>query len=315
MKFITYNLEITGIVQGVGFRPFLFNLARNHDLKGVILNRGNAGVNLTLQGNREDLKEFIDNIEKQKPTISYIEKITVNKIELSKTFSDLSIAKSEEGRGVSLTLPPDVAICNECLKDMRNPDLHKYYNYPFIACAVCGPRFTTVKELPYDRERSTMTKFPFCKVAKPESCKAEYSDFKNRRFHAQTFACSVCGPNYQLYDKGKTSIKTDSIEEILKITSKRIEEGEIVAIKGIGGVHLVCLANDEKTVLKLRRRKGERKNKPFALMVPNLKIIDDYFNISKKEEELLTSYRRPIVLLEKGNNFNKSKISAYVAPG
>jgi len=121
LKFITYNLEITGIVQGVGFRPFLFNLARNHDLRGVILNRGNAGVNLTLQGNREDLKEFIDNIEKQKPTISYIEKITVNKIESSETFSDLSIGKSEEGRGVSLTLPPDIAICNECLKDMRKP--------------------------------------------------------------------------------------------------------------------------------------------------------------------------------------------------
>jgi len=315
LNHITYNLEITGIVQGVGFRPFLYNLARYHDLKGVILNRGNAGVSLTLQGNREDFEEFIDNVKKKKPNISFIEKLIVKESEISDIFTDLRIEASEEGRGISLTLPPDVAICNNCLKDMRNPDLQKYYNYPFIACAVCGPRFTTVKELPYDRERSTMIKFPFCKEAKPESCVAEYSDFQNRRFHAQTFACSVCGPNYQLYDKGKNAIKTDSIEEILKITAKRIEEGEVAAIKGIGGVHLVCLANDDKTILKLRRRKGKRKNKPFALMVPNLNILEDYLKISNKERELLTSFRRPIVLLEKSSNFSDSNISEFVAPG
>jgi len=160
-----------------------------------------------------------------------------------------------------------------------------------------------------------MIKFPFCKEAKPESCTAEYSDFQNRRFHAQTFACSVCGPNYQLYDKGKTSIKTNSIDEILKITAKRIKEGEIAAIKGIGGVHLVCLANDDKTVLKLRKRKGKRKNKPFALMVPNLSILEDYLKISDKERRFLTSYRRPIVLLEKSSNFSASNISEFVAPG
>ena len=148
MKHKTYNLEITGIVQGVGFRPFLYNLARNHNLRGVILNRGNAGVSLTLQGNREDFEEFMDNVKKKKPNISYIEKLTVNESLLSKNFPDLRIEASEEGRGISLTLPPDVAICNDCLRDMRNPDLKKYYNYPFIACAVCGPRFTTVRELP-----------------------------------------------------------------------------------------------------------------------------------------------------------------------
>jgi hydrogenase maturation protein HypF len=315
LRQITYNLEITGIVQGVGFRPFLYNLARNHDLRGVILNRGNAGVSLTLQGNRENLEEFIDNIEKKKPNISYIEKLTVNESEISETFTDLRIEKSEEGRGISLTLPPDIAICNDCLRDMRNPDLQKYYNYPFIACAVCGPRFTTVRELPYDRERSTMIKFRFCKKAKPESCMAEYSNFQNRRFHAQTFACSVCGPNYKLYDKSKTLIKTDSIEEILKETAKRINEGEVAAIKGIGGVNLVCLANNDKIILKLRRRKGKRKHKPFALMVPNLGLIEDYLKILERERELLSSFRRPIVLLEKNKNFSKSNISDYIAPG
>jgi len=312
LKHKTYNLEITGIVQGVGFRPFLYNLARNHNLRGVILNRGNAGVSLTLQGNREDFEGFMDNVKKKKPNISYIEKLTVNESLLSKNFPDLRIEASEEGRGISLTLPPDVAICNDCLRDMRNPDLKKYYNYPFIACAVCGPRFTTVRELPYDRERSTMIKFPLCKEAKPESCLTEYSDFQNRRFHAQTFACSVCGPNYQLYDKDRKLIETD---EILKTTSKRIKEGNIAAIQGIGGVHLVCLANDDKTILKLRRRKGKRKNKPFALMVPNLDVLEDFVKISNKERELLTSFRRPIVLLEKNKNFESSSISEFVAPG
>ncbi|GAF70790.1 unnamed protein product, partial [marine sediment metagenome] len=229
MKHITYNLEITGIVQGVGFRPFLYNLARNHDLKGVILNRGNAGVSLTLQGNREDLDEFIENIEKKKPSISYIEKLITNESEISEIFTDLSIVKSEEGRGVSLTLPPDIAICDSCLLDMRNEKLKKYYNYPFIACAVCGPRYTTVKELPYDRERSTMMQFPLCKNAEPESCVEEYSNFQNRRFHAQTFACSVCGPNYKLYDKNKTLIKSTNINAILEETAKRINEGEVAA--------------------------------------------------------------------------------------
>ena len=273
---------MTGIVQGVGFRPFLYNLARKLDLKGQIVNRGNAGVKLTLQGEEESLEAFLGEIEKAKPKIAFIERIKVIKAKSDKIFSSLTIGKSEEGRGISLTLPPDIAICENCIRDMRNSDLQKYYNYPFIACAVCGPRFTTVRELPYDRERSTMINFPFCKKAKPESCMVEYSDFQNRRFHAQTFACAVCGPNYQLYDKEKTSIKTDSIEEILKIATKRIKEGEVAAIKGIGGVHLVCLANDDKTILKLRRRKGKRKYKPFALMVPNLSILEDFLKISDK---------------------------------
>jgi hydrogenase maturation protein HypF len=290
-------------------------LARKLDLKGQIVNRGNAGVRLTLQGEEENLEAFLGEIEKTKPKIAFIENIKVIKAESDKRYSGLTIGKSEEGRGISLTLPPDIAICENCIRDMRNSELQKYYNYPFIACAVCGPRFTTVRELPYDRERSTMVEFPFCKKAKPESCMAEYSNFQNRRFHAQTFACSVCGPNYQLYDKEKNSIKTDSIDEILKITTKWIKEGEVAAIKGIGGVHLVCLANDDEPILKLRRRKGKRKYKPFALMVPNLEIIEDYFNISERERELLSSFRRPIVVLEKNKNFNKSDISEFVAPG
>ncbi len=310
----TVEINIEGIVQGVGFRPFLFNLARSFDLKGLILNRGNAGVRLELQGNDKDINDFIRNITIKAPEISYIEKIQSREIASTQKFDNLEIKPSELGRGVSLTLPPDIAICNECLEDMNDPQKIKYYKYPFIACAACGPRYTTVTELPYDRERSTMIKFPFCQQAKPESCAQEYSDFNNRRFHAQTFACSICGPHYTLYNKQKEIIDNHSIDSILLETAKRINEGEIVAVKGIGGTHLVSLIDDE-TILKLRKIKGERKYKPFALMVPNLKFIQNDLRISSKELELITSFRRPIVLLERKGLVDNSIISQQVAPG
>ena len=311
----TIEINITGIVQGVGFRPFLFNLARAFHLKGYILNRGNAGVRLVLQGSSHNLNQFLDGIENEKPRISYIEKIETKYIEDSQKFRNLEIKKSEDGRGTSLTLPPDISICNDCINDMHNPQQKKYFNYPFIACAVCGPRFTTVTELPYDRERTTMIKFPFCQQAEPESCVQEYSDFNNRRFHAQTFACSVCGPHYTLYNNKKEILVNESINKILQETAVRINRGEIVAIKGIGGVHLVCVADDDEIINKLRKRKGERKFKPFALMVPELEVIENILKISDKEKELLTSFRKPIVLLERKNLRENSIISKEVAPG
>jgi len=306
----TVEIDITGIVQGVGFRPFLFNLARNLDLKGYILNRGNAGVRLVLQGNSINIDNFIEDIEVESPKISYIEEIIVKELGSDTIYNILEIKSSEQGRGISLTLPPDIAICDNCLVDMRNKNLSTYYEYPFIACATCGPRYTTVNALPYDRERTTMIKFPFC-----ESCISEYSDFDNRRFHAQTFACSTCGPNYMLYDKSKQEIIKNSIKDILIETAMRINNGEVAAVKGIGGVHLVCLADNHDTILRLRKRKGKRKNKPFALMVPNTDLIDTYLKISSKERELLTSYRRPIVLLEKKETYKRSTLSELIAPG
>ncbi len=314
-KIQTIEINITGIVQGVGFRPFLFNLARQFKLKGYLLNRGNAGVRLLLQGEFDNIDSFIDNIKTRTPKIAFIENIDIKHLESKIKFNDLEIKKSEEGRGISLSLPPDIGICEDCTKDMRDKHLEKYYNYPFIACAACGPRYTTVKELPYDRERTTMAQFPFCKQAIPESCIEEYSNFNNRRFHAQTFACDVCGPNYTLYDKFKNIIEYISIKEILERSSKIVNNGGILAVKGIGGVHLVCLADDNNIILKLRQRKGDRKNKPFAVMVPDIKFIEDYFYLSEKERDMLNSFRKPIVLLEKKNSFNQSLFSEYIAPG
>jgi len=310
----TVEIRITGIVQGVGFRPFLYNLARSLNLNGYILNRGNAGVRLILQGYSQNIKRFLEDIRIKKPEISFIEDIEIDYLDVHEEFKDVEIRKSEQGRGISQSLPPDIAICNDCLKDMRNTQNEKYYNYPFIACAVCGPRFTTVTELPYDRERSTMGEFPFCQRAEPESCVREYSNFNNRRFHAQTFACSVCGPHYTLYNKKGEIINDDSISLILQKTAKMINDGNIVAVKGLGGTHLVSLADDE-TIIKLRKRKGERKNKPFALMVPNLNLSENALEISPLERELLTSFRRPIVLLQLKDPSNHSIISNQVAPG
>jgi len=310
----TVEINITGIVQGVGFRPFLYNLARSLNLNGFILNQGNAGVRLVLQGESQLIDQILEEVHLKKPKISFIEKIEYKDLDPKIHYKNLEIRKSEQGRGISLTLPPDIAICDDCLIDMNNPKLPKYYHYPFIACAVCGPRFTTVKDLPYDRERSTMVNFPFCNKAEPESCISEYSDFNNRRFHAQTFACKVCGPSYQLYDNPYEQIQSDSIEKLLEKSAKLIKEGQILAVKGIGGVHLVCLAENDEVILKLRKRKGKRKNKPFAIMIPNLDMIQEYFEISDHERDILTSFRRPIVLLERKKRDN-SLLSKLIAPG
>ena len=306
----TIEVNISGIVQGVGFRPFIFNLARKIGLKGYILNRGNAGVRLVLQGEPNAIDGFIKNIQKKRPKISFIETIDVKEISTDEEFNDLKIEKSEKGRGISLTLPPDVATCDNCLNEMRDPTKINYYMYPFIACATCGPRYTTVTELPYDRERSTMLEFPFC-----ESCNREYSNFDNRRFHAQTFACSDCGPNYKLYNKLREEISNETFEQTIIESAHRIKEGDVVAVKGIGGVHLVCLAEDDDVILKLRKRKGKREYKPFALMIPNLEVINDTFSITKNEKDILTSFRRPIVLLERNKELKSEFISDLVAPG
>ncbi len=310
----TAEIDITGIVQGVGFRPFIYNLAKSLDLKGYILNRGNAGVRTVLQGSKSDLNIFINKVERERPRIAFIENIDVSFIN-SDNFSGLEIKQSQESRGISLTLPPDISMCNNCLNDMRNPKLSKYFHYPFVACAVCGPRFTTVKTLPYDRIRTTMEVFPFCKEGSP-SCVFEYSNFENRRFHAQTFACSKCGPRYSLYDNSGKLIVKNTIEEILGFTTSKIKEGKIFGIKGIGGTHLVCLATDFKVVQTLRERKGGRKSKPFAVMIPSLDIVNNELIITDKESELLTSFRRPIVILKKRENTNSEWTSlSDIAPG
>lgn len=325
------KIIIKGIVQGVGFRPFLFNLLNNNGIKGIITNKGNIGVELIIpileKTNDVKINQLLLDIRQKKPDIAYIEDITVENITENDNFNlkipkdELVINPSIQGTGDGLTLPPDIAICDFCLQDMRNPNNKRFYNYPFVACAQCGPRYTTVKELPYDRIRTTMNEFKFCVSDhggnSNGSCSEDYNNFKNRRFHAETFACSRCGPNYYLIIN-RNLIKDSNIQDCndpfdsIKIACELIKRGKILAIMGIGGVHLVSLAQDQKVIQTLRERKRERKTQPFAIMVENIRSAEHYTEINNYERQLLQSFRRPIVLLDKSS---KKELPENLAPG
>ncbi|MHA1791465.1 MAG: carbamoyltransferase HypF [Promethearchaeota archaeon] len=310
---ISIQLDIEGIVQGVGFRPFLFNLAKDFGLKGWILNRGNAGVRMRIEGGKDVIQHFIESIQVKKPPISRIDDIRITELQETGDYSSLEIIKSEDAKGSTIVLPADIATCKNCVDEMLGfgPEGKdsKYYMYPFVACATCGPRYTTVIDLPYDRDRTTMVDFPLCSDG-PNSCISEYKDPSNRRFHAQTFACPRCGPHYKLVDADGRELheKLDAIRECVQL----IADGNIVAIKGIGGVHLVADARNDDAIQALRLRKKKRKFKPFALMAASLEMIREHAVLSRIEEEKLSSHRRPIVLLKKRENSN---LSRWISPG
>ncbi|HME53228.1 MAG TPA: carbamoyltransferase HypF [Candidatus Lokiarchaeia archaeon] len=310
---IAVLIDISGVVQGVGFRPFLYGIALEHGLTGFILNRGNAGVQLRLEGEKEAIDSFIEEIGQKKPFIARIDSITTQQLDSIEGFEGLTIKESEDAKGPSIVLPTDIATCDDCIKDMigKGPGgvQNKYYMYPFVACSRCGPRFTTVIDLPYDRERTTMIDFPLCDRGK-SPCKAEYDDPVNRRFHAQTFSCPNCGPNYFLADREDHVLSREL--DSLKQAVRKLKEGNILAVKGIGGVHLVCDARNDRAVLHLRTRKGDRKYKPFAIMVQDLAAARCIAHISEQELQWLTSFRRPILLLKRKAACN---VSMHVAPG
>ncbi|MEX2680412.1 MAG: carbamoyltransferase HypF [Candidatus Sigynarchaeota archaeon] len=308
------RVDIEGIVQGVGFRPFLYNLAVAHGLKGWVMNRGNAGVRLRLEGDKASIDRFLSEIDKKKPAISRVDSISVEQVTPPENFSTMMIKDSEDAMGPAIVLPADIAICDDCIKDMTGNGpggkANKYYMYSFVACANCGPRFTTVVDLPYDRSRTTMVDFPLCDTIQSPTCKQEYEDPNNRRFHAQAFSCPNCGPNYFLADHDGNVLSRES--DAHKQAAKKIKNGNIIAMKGIGGVHLVCDATSDRAVLRLRERKGDRKFKPFAILVPDIVMARKLVEISDAEERVLTSHRRPILLLKR--KF-PSALSPHVAPG
>ncbi|NVM04790.1 MAG: carbamoyltransferase HypF [Candidatus Helarchaeota archaeon] len=297
------TIHVSGIVQGVGFRPFIYRQATSLNLLGYVLNLGNKGVKIEIEGTKEKIERFIKEIKENHPPISRIDDIEVQWIEEESGYKEFKILKSLKSSGDSIVLPPDISICDDCLNDFKNEKYSRYYRYPFIACSVCGPRYTTVTDLPYDRPFTTMIEFPFCK-----DCNIEYTDPKYRRYHAQTFACNVCGPHFKLYNKNGTVIDEG---DPFKTAVKLLKENHIVALMGNGGVHLVSRAIDE-TILELRRRKRKRKFKPFAVMSPSIDTIKTYAIVSPKEEKLLNSFRRPIVLLEKSPDYY---LSEEISPG
>ncbi len=291
----TYLIRITGLVQGVGFRPFIYRIATQLNINGNVDNR-NDGVFVKVNGDKHLIETFINEIRKKAPEAAVIENISVNEISYI-PFYDFKIVKSDNNKIIDeiTEISPDIAVCEECLKDMKTQP-HRI-NYPFTNCTNCGPRFTIIKELPYDRKNTTMAPFKTC-----ETCTEEYTDVMNRRFHAQPVACNNCGPHYTLFSGNKT---IDDLTLLLETVSKLLENGETVALKGMGGFTLICDATDEKAVSKLRNAK-HRDGKPMAVLFRNINTVKKYASLDKTEEKLLESWRRPIVLLKTKKSLAKS---------
>jgi hydrogenase maturation protein HypF len=280
----TFDIHIRGLVQGVGFRPFIYRLAREMRIRGWVENR-NDGVRIRVTGTDQALIAFIDGIRNNAPAASDIYSIDyVN--DSYEAFDDFRIRKSENLSDEITEISPDIAVCDACLNDMKRQP-HRIA-YPFINCTNCGPRFTIIRDLPYDRDKTTMEPFVMC-----DECHAEYTSVLDRRFHAQPVACNHCGPSYELLE-GENRI-TD-LPAIIRRVCHLLEDGKIVAIKGMGGFFMACDATDQGAVSRLRASK-KREGKPFAVMFASLDTAREYASISPEEETLLLSWRRPIVLL------------------
>ena len=292
------NIHIRGIVQGVGFRPFVYNLARRLQLGGWVLNNS-QGVEIEIEGNGEGLAAFLQELESSAPPLAMFDEVKVSHCPLEGV-QEFYIKESQEVDGQRGFLSPDVGTCLDCQEEITNPT-DKRYQYGFTNCTNCGPRYSIIKDVPYDRGATTMAEFVMC-----ASCQTEYKDPTSRRFHAQPNACPRCGPQFSLLHQGEV-IKTD---EVYKETRTLIAKGKIVAIKGIGGYHFVCDARNEEAVLTLRSRKI-REYKPFAVMCGSKQKVKELCQLSDIEEKLLISMKRPIVLLEKKTSYN---LAPSVAP-
>ncbi len=284
------EIKVSGIVQGVGFRPFIYRTAVKNGLVGYVRNRGDAVVEIVVEGRKSDIKNFLKDLREKRPPLARIYEITTNYAEDMGEFEKFRILESSKDVELSgSVIPPDVSICDECLRELRDPK-NQRYDYFFITCTNCGPRYTIIKGIPYDRLNTTMQDFSMC-----EFCHREYKDSSNRRFHAQTVACSKCGPRaYLTTDDGQHLRSEDPIRE----AGRLLEEGCIVAIKGNGGFHVATATTQSKPIARLRRVK-HRAQKPFAIMARDIETVRSFAQVSTEEAELLMSYVKPIVLLRK----------------
>ncbi|MGB8213300.1 MAG: carbamoyltransferase HypF [Anaerolineales bacterium] len=282
------NIHITGIVQGVGFRPFVYGLAVRLGLSGWVRNTS-AGVEIDLDGSEDALNSFINSLKSDLPPLARIDSLAVSS-EPPQGFVGFEIIHSEAVAGGFQPISPDVSICPDCLRELFDQS-NRRYRYPFINCTNCGPRFTIITDIPYDRPNTTMAPFEMC-----PDCAAEYANPLDRRFHAQPVACPVCGPQVWLERAdGKRIAERD---DAILAAQKLLATGRIVAIKGLGGFHLACDATNAESVNELRQRKL-RVDKPFALMMPDLETVELHCFINASERALLVSRQRPIVLLRR----------------
>ena len=280
-------LKIRGIVQGVGFRPFVHKLVRRCGLSGYIKNTS-SGVELELEGERPALERFVALLPEQAPVLAVIESMEAAYSPELRGYKGFEIRQSQREEFRNTLISPDIGICEDCLRELRDPR-DRRYRYPFINCTNCGPRFTIIKDIPYDRAKTSMAGFPMC-----PDCDREYHDIENRRYHAQPDCCASCGPRVFYLDGAGNELPGDGIE----LAREALKAGKIVAIKGLGGMHLACRCDDETLVRELRRRK-QRDEKPFALMCRDVDCVRRICRLSEAEEKILASFRRPIVLLGK----------------
>ncbi len=299
-------ISVAGVVQGVGFRPFVYNLARQMGLAGWVLNHS-GGVEIEVEGPADALAAFEIALRQQAPPLARIETLT-SRPSAPQGFTAFEIRHSERQEGRYQLISPDVATCSDCQRELLDP-ANRRYRYPFINCTNCGPRFTIISDIPYDRPNTTMRAFPLC-----PACRREYEDPADRRFHAQPNACPVCGPHLWLSDAAGRPLAGDAEradnEAVLAEARRRLLAGQIVAVKGLGGFLLACDAGNDEAVRALRQRK-RRPHKPFAIMVATLEDARRLCHIAPAEEALLISVQRPIVLLEARPN---ADLAGAVAP-
>ncbi|MCX6269467.1 MAG: carbamoyltransferase HypF [Bacteroidetes bacterium] len=281
---------VTGLVQGVGFRPFVYRMALKHELNGWVQNT-NENVRIRVTGQPEKISGFLISLESEAPPAALIEKIVTEVIQ-EEEFTKFQILQSHDISEEITEISPDIAVCDDCLEDLNRQG--NRLDYAFVNCTNCGPRFTIIRDLPYDRAKTTMQVFPMC-----GECQKEYENINDRRFHAQPTACKQCGPWYELFVKGKNV--SDEIGEIISLVSRSIQNGRILLMKGLGGMHLACDAFNETAVENLRNIKM-REGKPFAMMFRDMEALKKHASADFTEEQSLQSWRRPIVLLEMKRN-------------
>lgn len=296
------EIAVTGIVQGVGFRPFIYRLANKHGLAGFVRNMGDAGVQVIVEGEKKKVEKFIDSLRPEQPPLARIDEVKTKWEDATKEFTIFQVVPSETtGLGLSSVVPPDLALCDDCLREMLDPS-DRRHNYPFITCVNCGPRFTIIEDLPYDRPRTSMKSFPLC-----TDCLHEYQNPPDRRYHAEPTCCPVCGPRMELYNRDGHRI---DVADPFRETARLLDDGSVVAIKGIGGIHIASKTTDDEVLVRLRRA-SNRPQQPFAVMSRDLKTIRTFAEVNDAEAELLTSYRRPILVLRRSPNY---MLSDLVAP-
>lgn len=287
---IAKKIVVKGIVQGVGFRPFIYKNATKNNLKGFV-NNTSKGVFVEVEGYEEDITSFIKEIREKPPVLSKITDIKIIDKEIE-GYTDFKIIESVEEEEAITLLSPDIATCDDCLADISDVN-NRRYRYPFTNCTNCGPRFSITKKVPYDRGNTTMDVFQMC-----SECREEYTEPLNRRFHAQPNGCSKCGPRVYICNKeGNEIISNDPIKDI----AKEIKNGKIVAIKGIGGFNLACDAKNKEVINELRKRK-KRPRKPLGVMMRDVETAKKYCNVNEMEERILLGNKKPILLLDKKRN-------------